>query len=82
MKRLIAATVLLAVSTSLVGVAFAQASKEDDPIIVEEKLKQKDADAIDKQYKSTLTRTRETTSAGRLDPWSNMRGTDDSKAKR
>ena len=82
MKRLIAATLLLAVSTSLAGVAFAQHSHGNSPIAVEETEKKKDAEAIDKQYKSALDRTKEATSASRLDPWSNMRGTDDSKAKR
>jgi hypothetical protein len=79
MKRLIAATVALAALTRPV---FAQASNEDDPIILQEKQKKKDAEAQDRQYKSTLDKTRQETTAPRTDPWSNMRGTDDSKAKR
>ncbi len=79
MKRIIAATVVLA---SLTGVAFAQPSKDDDPIIMQEKQKIKDAEAIDKRYKSTLDKTRQETTATRVDPWSNMRGADDSKTKR
>jgi len=79
MKRLIAATVALA---ALTGPVFAQASNEDDPIIMDQKQKKKDAEAIDKQYKSTLDKTRQETTAPRADPWSNMRGADDSKAKR
>jgi hypothetical protein len=79
MKRLIAATVALA---ALTGPVFAQASNESDPIIMEQKQKKKDAEAQDRQYKSTLERTRQETTAPRTDPWSNMRGTDDSKTKR
>jgi len=79
MKRLIAATVALA---ALTGPVFAQPANEDDPIIVEQKNKKKDAEALDRQYKSTLDRTRQETTAPRTDPWSNMRGADDSKSKR
>jgi hypothetical protein len=79
MKRLLAATVVLA---SLTGVAFAQEGKDDDPIVIEQKQKKKDAEEVDKRYKSTLDKTRKDATGGRIDPWSNMRGADDSKAKR
>jgi hypothetical protein len=79
MKRMIAATVVLA---ALTGNAFAQASKDDDPIIMDQKQKKLDAEEIDKKYKSTLDKTRKDTAATRADPWSNMRGADDSKTKR
>jgi hypothetical protein len=79
MKRLIAATVALAFLT---GPVFAQESKDDDPIIMDQKQKKKDAEEIDKRYKSTLDKTRQETTAVKTDPWSNMRGADDSKAKR
>jgi hypothetical protein len=49
---------------------------------VEDKQKIKDAEAIDKQYKSTLGSTDPAATPVRVDPWQNMRGTDDSKAKR
>ena len=78
MKRIIAATVVLA---SLTGPGFAQ-QKDDDPIIMEQKQKKLDAEAVDKRYKSTLDKTRQNTTATRADPWSNMRGADDSKTKR
>ena len=78
MKKLIAATVVLAFLT---GPVFAQASKGDDPIILDQKQKKKDAEEIDKRYKSTLDKTRQETTAVKSDPWSNMRGADDSKAK-
>lgn len=79
MKRIIAATVVLA---SLTGGVFAQASKDDDPIIMEQKQKKLDAEAVDKKYRSTLDKTRQDTPTTRADPWSNMRGANDSKTKR
>lgn len=82
MKRMIAATVGLAFLTVLTGVAFAQELKEDDPIIIEQKEKRKEAEDTDKRYKATLQKTRKDTPAERIDPWSNMRGADDSKARR
>ena len=80
MKRLIAATVVLA---ALTGVVFAQEPKEDEPLVLEQKQKKKDAEAIDRQYKSTLDKTnRNAVETRPADPWQNMRGTDDSKTKR
>jgi hypothetical protein len=51
---------------------------------LEEKQKQRDAAEIDQQYKSTLRRTRGGTTAATPtdDPWSNMRGSTDTKPKR
>jgi len=79
MKRLIAATLGLAVLT---GPVFAQQSRDDDPVIMQDKNKKRDADAIDRQYKSTLDNTRATIQEPRTDPWQNMRGSADSKPKR
>jgi N-methylhydantoinase B/oxoprolinase/acetone carboxylase alpha subunit len=79
MKRIIAAAVVLA---SLTGGVYAQEAKDDDPIIMDQKQKKLDAEAIDKRYKSTLEKTRQSTTPARADPWSNMRGADDSKTKR
>ncbi len=78
MKRLIAATVALAVLT---GPVIAQQPKSDDPIALEQEQKKKDAADVDRQYKSTLEKTRQETKEIRTDPWSNMRGSDDSKTK-
>jgi hypothetical protein len=75
MKRVIAATIGLAFLTALSGAAFAQPANEDDPIVMDKKQKKKDAEEIDKRYKATLEKTRND-AAGRLDPWSNMRGSD------
>jgi hypothetical protein len=80
MKRLLAATLALAFFT---GPVFAQPARDDDPVILKDKAKTRDAEDIDRQYKSTLDKTRKTTQeTTRTDPWSNMRGGDDSKAKR
>ena len=80
MRRLAISAVLLGI---LAGPAYAQNSKGDDaPIMLDEKSKRQDAEAIDKRYKSTLDKTRKDTVETRSDPWSNMRGADDSKTKR
>ena len=44
--------------------------------------KKKDAEAVDKQYKSMMKNTDQAAAPVRVDPWQNMRGADDSKAKR
>jgi hypothetical protein len=62
------------------GPVFAQASRPDDPIMIQEKDKQQQAEALDKQYKRTLDRTRKESEAPvRSDPWANMRGANDGK---
>ena len=81
MARYIVAIVMLAV---IAGPALAQQRRAPpaNPLGVEDKQKIKDAEAIDKQYKSTLRRTDPAATSARVDPWQNMRGADDSKAKR
>ena len=69
MKRLIVATLLL---VPLTAPAFAQA-RDDDPIIMQDKNRQKAAEEVDKQYKRTLDKTSKPTTGARADPWSNMR---------
>jgi len=80
------ALVLGAVLTGcLAGPVHAQQQPQDvpNPLKEEEEQRRKDDAAIDKQYKSTLQRThRDATQTQPTDPWQNMRGTDDSKAKR
>jgi hypothetical protein len=61
---------------------YAQKQEDKTPLQLEDDQKKRDADAIDRQYKSTLDRTRKNTTETRADPWSNMRGNDDSKTKR
>ena len=81
MARYIVAIVMLAV---IAGPALAQQKRAPppNPLAEEDKQKIKDAEAIDKQYKSTLRSTDPAATPVRVDPWQNMRGTDDSKAKR
>ncbi len=82
MRSLIAAAVM---AGFLAGPAYAQKAKkqQNDALVAEELQKRKDAEAIDREYKSTLQRTRkEVTETHVNDPWANMRGNDASKAKR
>ena len=80
MRRLAICVFLLG---SLVSPAHAQEDrKADDPIVLDEERRKKDSIDVDRQYKSTLQRTRQETKTAPNDPWSNMRGGDDSKTKR
>ncbi|MFN3656870.1 MAG: hypothetical protein ACK4UO_06420 [Pseudolabrys sp.] len=58
--------------------AYAQkrGPKPPDP---EEMQKKREAEAIDREYKSTLERTQKQGAPARTDPWANMRGTDNPK---
>jgi hypothetical protein len=54
-----------------------------NPLKIEKDERRKDGEEIDRQYKSTLQRTRkDATETRATDPWQSMRGTDDSKTKR
>ena len=75
MRKLLASAVIL---TILGSPAFAQ-KKEDDPMMIIEKEKQKQAEALDKQYKQMMERSRKDTGAAKTDPWSNMRTPNDGK---
>lgn len=85
MKAIIAGALL---AGCLAGPVYAQMSPEkddDSPLKLEEKQKRLEAASVDKQYKSTLQRTRNSggvAAAPVNDPWSNMRGTTDTKPKR
>ena len=81
MRRLALGAILLAM---LAGPVYAQQpSMEDkDPIVLDREQKKKDAADIDKRYKSTLEKTNQGIAPVRSDPWSTMRGPDDSKTKR
>ena len=78
-RSLIASAIL---AGGLAGPAFAQQKPEKSPYQIEEEEKKKAAEKVDQQYRSTLDRTRKDASEVRVDPWSNMRGTDNSKTKR
>lgn len=76
MKRLVISAIALGI---LSAPAFAQKSN-DDPIVIQERDKKQQAEAVDKQYKRTLEQTRKDgDSATRNDPWANMRGPNDGK---
>lgn len=81
MKRFTIAAIVLGL---LAGAAFAQpkAHKGGGSGQEVDEAKAKEAEGIDRQYKSTLQRTRKDAAPVRTDPWSNMRGADDGKTKR
>ena len=72
MKKIVARAIVLGL---LGGPVFAQRSRSDYPIMIQERDKQQQAEALDKQYKRTLDQTRKEGDAPvRSDPWANMRG--------
>ncbi len=77
MKKIVASIVLLGI---LGTPAFAQRLKDDDPIMVQERNRKQQVEAVDKQYTRTLGQTRrESDTPVRNDPWSNMRAPNDGK---
>lgn len=77
MKKIVASAIVLGL---LGGPVFAQKSRADDPVMIQERDKQQQAEALDKQYKRTLDQTRKEADAPvRSDPWANMRGPNDGK---
>lgn len=81
MARIIVAIALMAVLAGMAGPVFAQKKQSESPLAVEAREKKKEAVAIDQQYQATLKRTQKEDAPVRIDPWQNMRGTDDSKTK-
>ena len=80
MKRFTIAAIVLGL---LAGPAFAQGKGQKSGSGQEvDEAKAKEAEAIDRQYKSTLERTRKDVAPVHTDPWSNMRGAADGKTKR
>ncbi len=78
-RRLVVGAALVGLLT---GPVHAQKEQDKTPLELEAEQKLKDAEPVDKQYKSTLQRTHRETTEAHGDPWSNMRGPDDSKTKR
>jgi hypothetical protein len=76
MRKLLSSAVILAILSSP---ALAQQKKEDEPLAILEREKQKQAEALDKQYKRMMDRSRKDTETPKTDPWSNMRTPNDSK---
>ncbi len=79
MARFIVAIVFLAILT---GPVFAQAKPPENPLAVEEQQRKKEAERVDKQYKSMMKNTDQAVAPVHVDPWQNMRGADDSRSKR
>ena len=75
MRKLVAGIIALGF---LSGPAFAQ-KKDDDPLVIQEREKKQQAEALDRQYKRTLDQTRKEVETPRNDPWANMRGSNDNK---
>jgi hypothetical protein len=75
MRKLLSSAVILAI---LSLPAFAQ-KKDDEPLAILEREKQKQAEALDKQYKRMMDRSRKDAETPKTDPWSNMRTPNDSK---
>lgn len=78
MARYIVAIVLLAVIAVPV---LAQEKPSDEPLVVIEQQKKKEAEAVEKQYNATRKFRDQAATPTRSDPWQNMRGADDSKTK-
>lgn len=78
MRHVIIGVALLA---AWAGPALAQ-QKPDNALSDEERVEKSVADSVDRQYRATLDRTRKATEEVRVDPWSNMRGSDLPKTKR
>lgn len=78
MRRLIIGFALLA---AWAAPSYAQ-QKPDNALSADERVAKSVADEVDRQYKSTLDKTRKASTETRADPWSNMRGSDVSKTKR
>ena len=79
MARYIVALVLLAI---IAGPAFAQQKPPENPLAVDAQQKKKEALEVEKQYNATRKYRDQAPTPTRTDPWSNMRGADDSKTKR
>ncbi len=82
MKKLIA---IALAAVALTGPVYAQSKREaaKTPLQIEDEQKRKEAEKVDKQYKTFMDRNvDQSTAPVRVDPWQNMRGADDSKTKR
>ncbi len=81
MKRMMFGAIVLGL---LAGPAMAQPKQHTQQTTNPDadKAKQNEMDAVDRQYRSTVNRLRGDAPADKTDPWSNMRGTEQPKAKR
>jgi hypothetical protein len=84
MRSLIAKSlVVFAVMAGWLGDPASAQEKEKNQFQIEREEKEKEAKRVDQEYKAALERSRKNAvTAPANDPWSNMRGNDDSKTKR
>jgi hypothetical protein len=75
MRKFVVSAIALGFLTSP---AFSQ-KRDDDPLVIMEREKKQQEEAVDKQYKRTIDQTRKAVDAPRNDPWANMRGSNDGK---
>lgn len=82
MRTLLAGAVLAA---CFAGPVYAQGKSakgpDTTPMQLEDAAKERERDNIDKQYRTTLQKTRGNEAARADDPWANMRGDADVKSK-
>lgn len=81
MKRLLVSSLILA--GLLAQPAFAQTGRKPfSAMSDEEKANAKIAESVDAQYRNAIKNTDRTANEISVDPWSNMRGTETSPAKK
>ncbi len=83
MKKLIAIMLAAVVLGALTAPVYAQRSRSapKNATEAEAQQKQEEAERIDRQYKAALKRMDNKTENVVIDPWKDMRGTDDAKPK-
>jgi len=79
MARLIVAIVLLAI---IAGPVFAQQKPAENPLAAEDRERKKEAEKVDKQYNAMRKHFDQAATPTNVDPWQNMRGANDPKAKK
>ena len=78
MRKLVVSAILLGLLGILSGPVFAQ-KKESEPLEILDRDKKQQAEALDKQDKRMMDRTRKDSDTPRSDPWANMRAPADGK---
>lgn len=83
MKRLIAVSAALAAFATFAGPVYAQRGQDKTPYQIENQQRKEERARIEKQYEAALKKNKTAAETPvTIDPWNNMRGTDDPKAKR
>jgi hypothetical protein len=86
MRKLFAAILTLSALAAMTGPVYAQMGKRErvqTPLQIDEQQKKKAAEKAEKEYQAAMKKTQgEGGDKTVVDPWANMRGADDGKAKR